>query len=303
MRSYKNTELISIFDKASSDYCNGIGLRKIKLFLNKKIKEGDTFADVLRQILECETLNINAKKYNNTYSFSYRESYYRKKSEAVNSLIKSLLERNPDNVEMFMEKSDVSDTSDIIYFEHPSFSQISFHCDIESASKRMLPVSKNRWDKRVNSTLGKLEKAIVTTYSEELKEKYGEIITEFIEKLRLKEEKKRKEKEYKEKIRKETNTVMEQLEPDLANIFSLENTDTIKQSVWTNVFGKLMYKQRDKLASLFVKRYCTDATDENADSVIRNKIIEEEKDYLLNFLKPKLLKRIKKQIHKTTVKQ
>ena len=57
----KNAGLCNQLYNSRNQMC-GIGTRKVKLFLNKKMKEGDRNAMILRTALEAEDANINAKK-------------------------------------------------------------------------------------------------------------------------------------------------------------------------------------------------------------------------------------------------
>ena len=128
----KNESLVSLGERMKTSMCR-IGQKKVKLFLNSLVKKGDVVAKMYRLILEAENHNINAKKYRNTISFSYKDEYYEKKREVIEELIKEILEYNKTSEEKIVfgtQKSDVSETSLIIYFELPDSEQISFHTDI-----------------------------------------------------------------------------------------------------------------------------------------------------------------------------
>ena len=192
--SSKNYHLVGILEDKLDNMCGGLGTRKIKLFLNKKVKAGDEMAYVLRQRLEIEMDNINAKK----YGYSYKDHYYDLKHKLIEDLLSHLIKNNPCEISYGFSRSDVSDTDYIVYFEHPSWGQISFHTDLNSNTPIFVPHFKGNWDGLVNSTMGKLEKAIVNEYGNELNEKYPDEIARYEENMRIeKERKKRKdEKDY-----------------------------------------------------------------------------------------------------------
>lgn len=61
------------------------------------------------------------------------------------------------------------DTGNIVYFELPDCEQISFHCTFKNPKE--LPRYEKEWDRKVNSTLGKLETAISKNYGNEIEKK------------------------------------------------------------------------------------------------------------------------------------
>lgn len=160
----KNEELAWQLSQKRVTFC-GLGIRRIKLFLNKLVKQGDKVAEMYRIALETEDENIKAK--DNWY---YADAHYNRKRELINRLI-DLCEEN--NVEYGIQDSDVRDTSHVIYFELPNCKQISFHNSFDEADD--LPIYTKEWDGIKNSTLPKIEQAILEHYPEEIKkliEKY-----------------------------------------------------------------------------------------------------------------------------------
>jgi len=152
--------------------CNGIGQRKIKLFLNKKIKAGDKIADLYRTALEIENCNINAKKYRNTMYHSYKDNLYDQKEELLKDLLQKCFDYNKEAetplVYGYQHASNYS-TNMLLYFDLPGVRQISFHCNI--TKKEMpegTPEYTREWDEEVNSTLFKIEEAINERYKEDL---------------------------------------------------------------------------------------------------------------------------------------
>lgn len=84
----KNYDLGEQLSESRINMC-GIGTRKVKLFLNRKVKQGDTKAQILRIALEAEDANISAKQYWGDYKYQY----YEKKADKIHDLI-SLYEKD-----------------------------------------------------------------------------------------------------------------------------------------------------------------------------------------------------------------
>lgn len=150
----KNEELVESLRDYRKSMC-GVGTRRVKLFLNKKAKSGDIIAKTLRLALEIEDINISAK---DSY-WKYQDRMYKKKNLLITDMIKICQENN---YVYGYQKSDVKATSHIIYFELPHCEQISFHCDLEKLDG--IPVYEKEWDKKINSTLPKIEKAVLDIY-------------------------------------------------------------------------------------------------------------------------------------------
>ena len=77
----KNERLVRLLKDKRDTLC-GIGTKKVKLFLNKQIKQGDINAKLYRLALEAEERNIMAK---NT-SFPYQEKVYNVKKRLIMQL-------------------------------------------------------------------------------------------------------------------------------------------------------------------------------------------------------------------------
>lgn len=161
----KNDDLCAQLGFSRVDMC-GIGTRKVKLFLNRKIKQGDTKAQILRIALEAEDANISAKNYWGDYKYQY----YEKKADKIRELI-SLYEKDKTLVFGYQNFKG-RETNHIIYFELPdSGEQISFHCTLPKTDG--IPVYGKDWDGIQNSTLPKIEKDIELLYEEELRQRYA----------------------------------------------------------------------------------------------------------------------------------
>lgn len=186
----KNEDLVWLGESMKSSMCK-VGQKKVKLFLNSLVKKGDSIAKMYRLILEAENDNINAKKYRNTSSRSYKDEYYKKKRATIEELIREVINYNNSNESKIIfgtQKSDVSETSLIIYFDLPGCEQISFHTDISSNLLPNVPKYQLKWDGKVNSTLPKIERAINSRYYDELYAKYKKEIDEIDEAERIREE-------------------------------------------------------------------------------------------------------------------
>ena len=90
----KNEKLVLDYDRFKDEAWWHIGQKNVKLFLNKKIKKGDFNAYVYKTLLDIEGININAKKYRNTRSFSYKDNYYFHKRDEINAFIRKVYEHN-----------------------------------------------------------------------------------------------------------------------------------------------------------------------------------------------------------------
>ena len=158
----KNEELVSNFKYHQQEgLCGNIGTRRVKLFLNTKIKEGDKVANAYRLALEAEHKNIDAK---NSYG-KYKDKIYEQKRLVIDELISLCLEND---FVCGYQDSNVRDTNFIIYFELPDMRQISFHSDIPNELFSKMKEYEKDWDGEVNSTIAKIECAIEKRYHDEL---------------------------------------------------------------------------------------------------------------------------------------
>lgn len=155
----KNERLSEILHDKRETMC-GLGTRKVKLLLNKKIKEGDNIAELYRKALEVEDCNIRAKE----TGFYYKGKVYRQKHSLLMELVE-LCEKM--GVTYGKQMSDGRETNCIIYFELPGVEQISFHTSLEPSAALQLPDYGKEWDGKQCSTLSKLETAINERYYNE----------------------------------------------------------------------------------------------------------------------------------------
>lgn len=148
----KNRELVKRLSLMRDSMC-GIGTRKVKLYLNKLIKQGDKVAELYRIALETEDYNIKAK---DTNPF-YQDKVYRKKHEYILKLANLCKEMV---VPFGWQPSDVMGVNSVVYFELPGMEQISFHAELDEEEKKLIPMYSGEWDGKRLSTLWKMEVAI-----------------------------------------------------------------------------------------------------------------------------------------------
>lgn len=162
----KNEQLIEMLKIKRDNFC-GVGTRKVKCFLNTKIKKGDELALLYRKVLECEDKNISAKD-----SFGkYQDRIYYQKSQLIEELISIAKEKG---YIYGYQKSDVYGVSHVIFFEFPNMEQISWHNTLNNIDN--IPHYNNEWDGKVNSTLDKVEDAISLIYGAEINKKYNKTL-------------------------------------------------------------------------------------------------------------------------------
>lgn len=155
----KNRELTKQLHEKRENMC-GVGTRKVKLLLNKMIKQGDKIAELYRIALETEDYNIKAKE----TLYYYQDKVYRKKHEYILKLVD--LCRSMDVVHGW-QSSDVHGVNAVMYFDLPGVEQISFHTAMTEEEKNAIPTYPSEWDGKRLSTLWKLEEAIKRKYFDE----------------------------------------------------------------------------------------------------------------------------------------
>ena len=154
---HENMQRVQDYTERKDVFCHGIGLRRVKLFLNKNIKEGDNVAKMYRLALEIEGVNLAAKKALMKYHSDYYN--YDKKEKLLRELIDVC---RLQDVNYGVQHSTAPAATHVIYFDLPDCEQISFHTNLEEAD--CLPVYNGEWDGLRCSTLGKLESAIWAKY-------------------------------------------------------------------------------------------------------------------------------------------
>lgn len=231
----KNEELVSNFKYHQQEgLCGNIGTRRVKLFLNTKIKEGDKVANAYRLALEAEHKNIDAK---NSYG-KYKDKIYEQKRVVIDELISLCLEND---FVCGYQVSNVRDTDFIIYFELPDMRQISFHSDIPNELFGKMKKYEKEWDGEVNSTIAKIECAIEKRYHDEL--------VQYNEKVEIGAKKREEAKRKKAEIARQ-KAIAEKIEYDKKN-----GTDEYR-----NVSGnyKNAFKKYEKIVSKSLDKWDED---------------------------------------------
>ena len=152
----KNLNLIQQLSKKRENMC-GLGTRKVKLFLNKQIKNNDINAELYRVALEVEDYNIQAKECRG----KFRDKKYNVKHKKIIELI-DLCEKY--GVKYGIEVKREHLTNVIFYFELPKMRQISFHTSLYNNDFDKYPKYDKEWDGEVNSTLNKIEETLNNVY-------------------------------------------------------------------------------------------------------------------------------------------
>jgi hypothetical protein len=150
----KNENLIYDLKKKRKEFA-GVGTNKAKRRLNK-LASTNLIAKAVRLALEIEDKNISAKK---SYG-KYQERIYKQKNTLIMELC-DLFKKNDWNYGI--QKSEAIPTSHVIYFEIPNCKQISWHFTPEKEED--FSPYKGKWDKKLNSTLDKLEVVTVKLLS------------------------------------------------------------------------------------------------------------------------------------------
>ena len=160
-----NRERIKDYNERKDTFCHGIGQRRVKLFLNRLVNQGDQTARMYRLALEIEGVNLAAKKALMKYHSDYH-SYDRKEG-----MLRELMDVcKAQGVCYGQQRSTAPAATHVIYFDLPGCEQISFHTNMHDAAT--IPAYDGEWDGKRCSTMGKLEAAIWTRYEQELREKY-----------------------------------------------------------------------------------------------------------------------------------
>lgn len=145
----KNEKLSKILHDKRETMC-GVGTRRVKLMLNKRIKQGDKVAELYRKAIEVEDCNIRAKE----SSFYYKGKIYRQKARLLMDLVDLCLKAD---VVVGKQMVDGRETNCILYFDLPHVEQISCHTTLEGHELSTIPDYPKQWDGKTCSTLDKLE--------------------------------------------------------------------------------------------------------------------------------------------------
>lgn len=142
----KNNNLVQSLKKKRKTFCN-LSTNKVKRRLTKI---NTTLSNTYRLAFEIEEVNILAKD----SSPFYKDLLYKKK----NYLIQDLIDICETEFWKYGMQTDNSNSfhNKVIFFELPNCEQISWHYDTYKQIKKY----DKEWDKKINSTLNKLEVCI-----------------------------------------------------------------------------------------------------------------------------------------------
>ena len=160
----KNRELQKQLEYYRENLCS-IGTRKVKLLLNKKIKEGDKLAESYRVVLEIEDKNISAKKIMNKYheyGYQYADKVYKEKHNLIHKLVGICEECG---YKYGYEECSGISTNAIVYFELPNMKQVSFHDELGEEELKNWKKYDSEWDGKENSTLLKIQETLTNVYN------------------------------------------------------------------------------------------------------------------------------------------
>jgi hypothetical protein len=146
----KNKRLIDDLSKKRDNFCD-LGTRKVKLRLNKIIAQGNPVAQAVRIAIEIEDKSVCAKK----YFGKWRRKIYETKHKLIIELRDLFVKEGW--VFGVHKTTEQPPTTHVIYFEIPGCEQISFHFSPSKEEDGEFPNYNGVWDKKPNSTLGKLE--------------------------------------------------------------------------------------------------------------------------------------------------
>lgn len=150
-----NRRNIVLLKKSRHNAC-GIGSKQLKLRLNKLIKSGDKVANILRNLIEAEDSNINAKK----YFGKYKDSYYSKKESCLFNAFQYMNELGW----KYGYSLDVGKNAKfVVYVYLPNGEQLSWHM-VEDAYISILPKIDVKWDGKPATTLTKLYDYVMVAY-------------------------------------------------------------------------------------------------------------------------------------------
>lgn len=161
----KERKRLRDYDGRKDVFCHGVGLRRVKLFLNRLVKQGDHVARMYRLALEIEGVNLAAKKALMKYHSDYHA--YDKKEGMLRELMDVCREQG---AAYGQQHSTAPAATHVIYFDLTGCEQISFHTNMHDAAS--LPAYDGQWDGKRCSTMQKLDDAIWSRYWQELREKY-----------------------------------------------------------------------------------------------------------------------------------
>ncbi len=166
----EESQLLELFEKRSN-MC-GIGTKRLKNFLNRKVKEGDKVAEILCLALKLEDERISSRIYSDKYrkrAFNKVERYLRKFIEVLED--SSICEYGYITAPYYDYNIYQHDKFVTLCIDLPGNHQIGFviptYLKIGEHYKKKVKQSKK-------TVLTKIEEVITSIYGEQITQKYGE---------------------------------------------------------------------------------------------------------------------------------
>lgn len=148
----KHKQLLKDYKVAKNKLC-GIGIEEVKNRLEKFSKH-DNKAKAYKLLLEAIVFNTIAKDFHRKGS----NRFYKIKDMLLEKLIRMC---NKYHYNVGWHESDIEDKNYIVYFQLPNCKQISFHTDVNVDN---IPMFHDDWDGIINSSIWKIEEAILVNY-------------------------------------------------------------------------------------------------------------------------------------------
>ena len=145
----------------------GIGSNRTKRFLGKKLKAGDSKAEVLRYALDAEKTSIDLQKYHDSYVM-YRTIGFNLDNECW-KLIE--MARTYGYEAGIIRDNGNKETPIIAIAELPNGATVAFRCADDDMWKGISKYEKT-WDNDFDSNLSKIEHNILELYQDEIKQRY-----------------------------------------------------------------------------------------------------------------------------------
>jgi hypothetical protein len=146
----------------------GIGCHRTKLFLGRRLKSGDSKAEVLRYALDAEKTSLDLQRYHDSYMMSRTIGFNLDKE--CWKLIG--MARTYGYEAGIIRDNSNKETPIIAIAELPNGATVAFRCADDDMWKGISKYAKS-WDNDFDSNLSKIESNILELYQDELCAKYG----------------------------------------------------------------------------------------------------------------------------------
>lgn len=146
----------------------GIGCHRTKLFLGRKLKSGDSKAEVLRYALDAEKTSLDLQRYHDSYLMS-RTIGFNLDKECLKLIG---MARTYGYEAGIVRDNSNKETPIIAIAELPNGATVAFRCADDDMWKGISKYEKS-WDNDFDSNLVKIESNILELYQDEICAKYG----------------------------------------------------------------------------------------------------------------------------------